>query len=186
MRIITAIPLIFTSLTACATNRPAEDPSESVKLSEDSSLSSASDSYTEPRGSDVSQPANESVPADSSSDSRANQLASPSTPIAASTAAPQQPDNTAVNERERGGETKTPLDQHNNQPDLNITQAIRKAVMADDSLSFTAKNVKIITQAGHVTLRGPVNTAAERAAIVAYAKQASSVLSVDDQLEVKP
>ena len=50
----------------------------------------------------------------------------------------------------------TPLDQGNDKRDLEITQQIRKSVMDDSTLSFTAKNVKIITKDGHVTLRGPV------------------------------
>ena len=50
------------------------------------------------------------------------------------------------------------------------------AVMADGSLSFTAKNVKIITQNGKVTLRGPVNSADERNAIVRRATTTSPEL----------
>lgn len=96
-----------------------------------------------------------------------------------------QPDNTAVNERDRNSAAPTPIDQRENKTDLEITQQIRKAVMADGSLSFTAKNVKIITAGGKVTLRGPVKTDAERSAIEAAARKVAGATSVDNQIEVK-
>jgi hypothetical protein len=95
------------------------------------------------------------------------------------------PDNTKVNERDRSSAAVTPLDQRENATDLDITQQIRKAVMADDTLSFTAKNVKIITAGGKVTLRGPVKTDAERNAIDAAARKVAGVTQVDNQIEVK-
>jgi hypothetical protein len=95
------------------------------------------------------------------------------------------PDNTKVNKRDTNSAALTPMDQNNNQSDLKITQQIRQAVMADGSLSFTAKNVKIITQNGKVTLRGPVNSAQERDAIDAAARKVAGASQVDNQLEVK-
>lgn len=94
-------------------------------------------------------------------------------------------DNSKKNERDRSGETKTPVDQSNSPEDLKITQAIRKAVVKDDSLTMTAKNVKIITADGMVTLRGPVNTAEEKTKIEALAKSAAGSAKVENQLEVK-
>lgn len=83
-------------------------------------------------------------------------------------------------------ETKTPLDQSNRPEDLKITQAIRKAVIADDSLSINAKNVRIITAEGRVTLVGPVNSAEEKDKIVAHAKQsAGATAQVVNQIEVQ-
>jgi osmotically-inducible protein OsmY len=96
-----------------------------------------------------------------------------------------KPDNTAVNERDRSGETETSGDQSNNASDLKITQAIRQALMKDSELSMTAKNVKIITDNGRVTLRGPVKTAQEKAKIDKLAKSAAGDAKIDDQLEVK-
>ena len=52
-------------------------------------------------------------------------------------------DNTKKNQRDRSGETKTSGDQSNNPEDVKITAAIRRAVVEDNSLSATAKNVKI-------------------------------------------
>ena len=71
----------------------------------------------------------------------------------AATPSQTAPDNTGRNVRDRGGETMTPGDQSNEKADLNLTQEIRKAIMADDSLSMNAKNVKIITANGVVTLQ---------------------------------
>jgi osmotically-inducible protein OsmY len=94
-------------------------------------------------------------------------------------------DNTGKNERDRSGETLTPGDQSNTPEDLKITQAIRKAVVKDGSLTLTAKNIKIITAGGQVTLRGPVNSAEEKMKIEQLAKSAAGAAKVDNQLEVK-
>jgi hyperosmotically inducible protein len=105
----------------------------------------------------------------------------------AGTAYPGQtaPDNTGRNVRDRGGDTLTPGDQSETEADRTLTQQIRKAVVADDSLSTLAKNVKIITVNGVVTLRGPVNSPQEKATIEAKAQQISGVSKIDNQLEVK-
>lgn len=95
------------------------------------------------------------------------------------------PDNTKVNKRDANAAALTPMDQGNGETDLKITQQIRQAVIGDDSLSFTAKNVKIITVKGKVTLRGPVNTLQERASIEAAARKIAGAAQVDNQLEVK-
>jgi hyperosmotically inducible periplasmic protein len=96
-----------------------------------------------------------------------------------------KPDNTAVNERDRSGETQTSGDQSNSSADLKITQAIRQALMKDGELSTTAKNVKIITNNGQVTLRGPVKNAQEKAKIDQLARSAAGGAKIDDQLDVK-
>ena len=66
-----------------------------------------------------------------------------------------------------------------------MTAAIRRAVMQDDSLSMEAKNVKIIAADGVVTLRGPVKTAAERAAIEKHAKSVGGQAKIENQIEVE-
>lgn len=76
------------------------------------------------------------------------------------------------------------LDQGNNEVDLDLTQRIRKSVMGDDTLSFKAKNVKIITRDGHVNLAGEVKTAAEKDAIYKCAVSAAGVGHVTNQIEV--
>lgn len=95
-------------------------------------------------------------------------------------------DNSGRNERDRSGETKTSGDQSNNSADIDMTAKIRRAVMKDDSLSMTAKNVKIITADGVVTLRGPVKTAAEKAAIEKHAMAvAGSNVKVENMIEIE-
>ena len=95
------------------------------------------------------------------------------------------PDNTGRNVRDRGGATVTPGDQSENEADRTVTQQIRRAVVSDDSLSTLAKNVKIITTDGVVTLRGPVQSPHEKEAIEAKARQFAGINQVDNQLEVK-
>ena len=94
-------------------------------------------------------------------------------------------DNTKKNERDRSGETETSGDQSNSPEDVKITAAIRRAVVEDDSLSATAKNVKIITADRTVTLRGPVQNEAEKAKIAELAQSAAGNAKIDNQLEVK-
>ena len=94
-------------------------------------------------------------------------------------------DNTKKNERDRSGETQTSGDQSNSKEDVNTTAAIRSAVVKDHSLSATAKNVKIITANGTVTLRGPVKNDAEKTKIAELAQQAAGNAKIDNQLEVK-
>ena len=96
-----------------------------------------------------------------------------------------KPDNTGTNERDRSGETKTSGDQSNSSADLKITQAIRRTLMKDRELSTTAKNIKVITANGQVTLRGPVKTAQEKAKIDQLVRSAAGGAQIDDQLDVK-
>ncbi|MEP6888809.1 MAG: BON domain-containing protein [Nitrospirales bacterium] len=93
------------------------------------------------------------------------------------------PDDTGRNVRDRDAKTLTPMDQSSDAGDVEITRRIRQALMADDTLSITAKNIKIITVHGTVTLRGPVETAGERLSIF---NKANTVANgrVDNQLEV--
>jgi len=95
-----------------------------------------------------------------------------------------EPDNTGTNARDRDGQKLTATDQSNKPEDIKITADIRKMVVDDASLSLGAKNIKIITIDGVVTLRGPVETAAEKSAIEAHAKHASPVKIVNE-IEIK-
>src|SRR6476619_6798433 len=94
-------------------------------------------------------------------------------------------DNTTINQRDRSGETATSGDQSNSSADLKITQAIRQALMKDGELSTTAKNIKVITANGQVTLRGPVNNAQEKVKIDQIAKSAGGGAKIVDQLDIK-
>jgi hyperosmotically inducible periplasmic protein len=94
-------------------------------------------------------------------------------------------DNTARNEADQSGVTKTPIDQSEKQSDITITADIRREIMKADGMSINGQNVKVITDAGVVTLRGPVDTVAEKERIETLAKAVAGVVRVDNQLEVK-
>ena len=91
--------------------------------------------------------------------------------------------NTGVNARDRGTQAKTPFDQGENKADIKTTADIRKRVVAE-KMSSDAHNVKIITQEGKVTLRGPVNSDDEKKTIDKIAADVAGADKVDSQLEV--
>ena len=95
----------------------------------------------------------------------------------------REANNAAVNQRDHERATTVPRDQRD---DLKTTQQIRQAVVKDSSLSVQAKNVKIVSEDGRVTLRGPVKTTAERTAIADHAEHVVGAGRVDNQLEVAP
>ena len=93
-------------------------------------------------------------------------------------------DSSGRNTRDRDGTTLTPLDQSSAPADVELTRNIRKTIVEDDSLGTDARNVKVITVNGNVTLRGPVETANERDRIVSVAKQLAGDAHVTDELEI--
>ena len=94
-------------------------------------------------------------------------------------------DNTKVNARDRDGAQPTPTDQGNSAADLEMTQKLRQALVADDTLSSNARNLKIITKDGAVTIRGPVKDAAEKDRVTAMLKDAAGAATVDFQIDVE-
>jgi hyperosmotically inducible protein len=98
-----------------------------------------------------------------------------------------QPDNTKMNKGD-GSKVATTADQQKmNAADRTLTQKIRKSVIADKSLSTYAHNVKIISQDGMVTLKGPVRSEDEKKTIVAKAVEiAGGADKVTDQMTIKP
>jgi hyperosmotically inducible protein len=99
-----------------------------------------------------------------------------------------RPDNTAINQRDAADlrKAKTPIDQDENQADIDVTANIRQRVVAEKDFSINAQNVKIITSKGMVTLRGPVNSQAEHDTIAKIAREVAGEGKVDNQLEIKP
>jgi hyperosmotically inducible protein len=94
-------------------------------------------------------------------------------------------DNTGINARDRSGLTLTPEDQSNTEADRALIQDIRKGLIAEESLSANAQNIKIIVIQGKVTLRGPVESAEEKEKIGAIAGQHADPENIDNQLEMK-
>jgi hypothetical protein len=96
---------------------------------------------------------------------------------------PSEPDNSGRNVRDEDGKTLTPMDQSNDPADLDLTQKIRQGITSNDAMSIQAQNIKIITQGGVVTLRGPVKTMDEKTTIEAVATSAGAK-RIDNQLEI--
>jgi hyperosmotically inducible protein len=97
-----------------------------------------------------------------------------------------QPDNTKVNKRDRNAGEATADQQKANAADRELTRKIRRSIMADKSLSTYAHNVKVISQDGTVTLKGPVKSEDEKKAVVAKAVAvAGGADKVTDQISVK-
>ena len=94
-------------------------------------------------------------------------------------------DNTKLNERDRNANEPTADRQKDNRSDREITQQVRKAIVKDKSLSTYAHNVKVITQNGMVTLKGPVRSEEEKKAIEAKAAEVAGQDKVTNQLDVK-
>jgi osmotically-inducible protein OsmY len=92
------------------------------------------------------------------------------------------PDNTKVNR----GDQLSADSQKNGKHDLDITRDIRRAIVADKTLSTYAHNVKVITQHGDVTLKGPVRSDDERKAIEAKAVDIAGQGRVANELTVAP
>lgn len=182
-----AIVVAVAGLTAACSSSTAERPStrdeqRDVIARRDPSEPVARDGIEQPRHHESSARHSDSAEADYDQDEadsdrgRADENASEQ----------HEADNTGRNERDDEPGSLTALDQSNSDMDLQITQAIRKKVIADDALSFNAKNVKIITVGGKVTLKGPVESARESKAIEKSARAVAGVVQVDNQIEVEP
>jgi hyperosmotically inducible periplasmic protein len=96
-------------------------------------------------------------------------------------AASTAPDNSAKNKAQQ----TTADQQKENTADRATTKKIRQSIMADKSLSTYAHNVKIITQNGAVTLKGPVNSEEEKQSIASKAAAIVGQDKVTNQLTVK-
>lgn len=103
----------------------------------------------------------------------------------------------ALAQHSRGGHDNTERNRHvaaahtadsqsNDPSDLAVVQQVRKAVMADSSLSMYAHNVKILAREGVVTLNGVVRSDAERAALAAKASSVVGDRRVVNELTVAP
>jgi hyperosmotically inducible periplasmic protein len=98
---------------------------------------------------------------------------------------PTAPDNTKVNERDRSKDEPTADQQKDNRSDEDITRQIRQSIVNDKSLSTYAHNVKIVTQNGQVTLKGPVRSDDEKKTVEAKAAEVAGENKVTSQLDVK-
>jgi osmotically-inducible protein OsmY len=99
---------------------------------------------------------------------------------------PPGADNTKTNQRDRSANEPTADRQKDNRSDRDITQQIRQSIVKDKSLSTYAHNVKVITQHGQVTLKGPVQSEDEKKAIETKAAEVAGESKVSSELNVKP
>jgi hyperosmotically inducible periplasmic protein len=145
---------------------------------------------TAPPADQQTAPQADQQPAAQQSAPQANQQAAPQAdqqpaPQTASPADNTPADNTKMNERDRNPNEPTADRQKDNRSDREITQQVRKAIVKDKSLSTYAHNVKVITQNGMVTLKGPVRSEEEKKAIEAKAAEVAGQDKVTNQLDVK-
>jgi hyperosmotically inducible protein len=105
--------------------------------------------------------------------------------VASSTAFAQTAaDNTKVNTRDRAAGAVTSDQQKETPADRDLTKRIRQSVVGDKTLSIYAHNVKIVTRGGQVTLKGPVNSAAEKQAIETKATAAAGAGRVTNDISI--
>jgi hyperosmotically inducible protein len=95
------------------------------------------------------------------------------------------PDNTQVNQRDRDNNNPT-ADQQKGRSDDEITRQIRRSITKDKAMSTYAKNVKIITQNGNVTLRGPVRTDEEKRSVEEKANDVAGREHVKNEIQIAP
>ena len=96
----------------------------------------------------------------------------------------QAPDNTKINRRDRNSGTATADQQKGNRSDAEITREIRRSITQDKGLSTYARNVKIVTKGGNVTLRGPVRSEEDKKSIGSKADSIAGAGHVTNDLEV--
>jgi osmotically-inducible protein OsmY len=94
------------------------------------------------------------------------------------------PDNTKVNTRDRAKGAATADQQKDNATDRDLTQKIRRALIEDKTLSVYAHNVKVISQGGQVTLKGPVRTDDEAKIVESKAVGVAGTGHVTNQMSV--
>jgi osmotically-inducible protein OsmY len=103
-----------------------------------------------------------------------------------SIAAQTLPDNTKVNTRDRAEGAVTAHQQKENRGDRDLTQKIRRSLMRDKALSTYAHNVKIVSQGGQVTLKGPVRSTQEKQDVEAKAIEVAGAGHVVNEISVAP
>jgi osmotically-inducible protein OsmY len=97
----------------------------------------------------------------------------------------QEDKRAAARAADRHAAAVTAQDQSTQPHDFDITRSIRQALMHDEDLSLEAKNVAVITQDGVVTLKGFVQTEAEKSAIHEHAEKVAGVRRVEDRVRVE-
>ncbi|WP_051669462.1 BON domain-containing protein [Bryobacter aggregatus] len=79
---------------------------------------------------------------------------------------------------------QTAQDQSNKKPDVETTRSIRREITKTEGMSIDAKNIKIITKGGVVTLRGRVKSAEEKEKVETIARKDAGANTVNSELEI--
>jgi hyperosmotically inducible protein len=98
----------------------------------------------------------------------------------------QPPDNTKTNKRDDVKGAVTAGTQSSAKPDMDLTRNIRREITQNKTVSTYAKNIKIISRDGAVTLRGPVKSQEEKDLIESIAKKLAGDSKVDSKIEIAP
>lgn len=94
------------------------------------------------------------------------------------------PYNSKMSERMEDNKELNSQDQGASDVDIRLTQRIRRDVVNQDDLSTAAKNIKIITIGGKVTLKGPVKTMDEKNKIQNIAVRVAGAQNVANEITV--
>ncbi|HVU03619.1 MAG TPA: BON domain-containing protein [Polyangiaceae bacterium] len=113
---------------------------------------------------------------------RVPHMATPPAPPPSQTGMRTDPDNRPVVDHEAApGRPAVSAD-----PDLNLAERVRNALVADESLSYAAKTVRVLVAEGKVTLRGAVENEREWKVVGEHAQRVAGADRVDNQLKVRP
>jgi osmotically-inducible protein OsmY len=93
-------------------------------------------------------------------------------------------DNSKNNQQDQNTDRPTADQQRENETDRQLTRQIRQAIVGDKSLSTYAHNIKIISQDGQVTLRGPVRSKDEKRVVESKAAEIAGPGKVTSELQV--
>jgi hyperosmotically inducible protein len=94
-------------------------------------------------------------------------------------------DNTKINQRDRSTAATTADQQKENKSDRELAKQIRRAIVQDKSLSTYAHNIKVVSENGTVTLKGPVRSEEEKKAIEAKAAEIAGK-NMNSEISVVP
>ncbi len=97
---------------------------------------------------------------------------------------PPKADNSAHNKGSMREDAVTAEKQGNAKSDIEVLAKVRKSIVAAKGLSMNAKNVKILSNGGSVTLKGPVDSEAEKSRVEELAKSCRGVTGVTSMITV--
>ncbi len=105
--------------------------------------------------------------------------------LVSSAYAAEEVDNSAKNKKQVENGELDACDQGTSIADIELTRKIRQEVVNDKAFSTNAKNVKIITIGGKVTLKGPVKTMEEKKSIGILATKVAGKGHVNNEIEIE-